>query len=158
MNMHDYIVEQINTRPELQQLLPDHAAIATELSGRKIVQFGNITTTRGAAALFPSLNGLPRALSFQLALRKLIGFATAAKQSQQLDVSLLGEAVSLQLEGFQTQGLDFAEPELRNMLDYLVSLNALSQDESNGFKSIAEQIEVITVFEVASALEGTQWH
>ena len=59
--------------------------IAEVLSlNRKIVGPGNIVTTRGAAAAFPSLRGPPSALAFQLAYRKLTVFANAASSDPRL--------------------------------------------------------------------------
>ncbi len=127
---------------ELQALVAagDFEAVATALSvdQPQVVAPGETFTVRGAAAKFPSLNGLPGALSFQLAYRKLTQFAAMASADEDLATNLLGDAITLQLDAFNRLGLDFGEPALRDMLDLIVasSQGTFTQDEAEGFKAL----------------------
>lgn len=134
-------------------------AIADVLSVGRTKFTSSTITTRGAAAEFPTLAGLPGALAFQLAYRKLIAFAAAAKASETLSTSLLGEAIELQITSFRDLGLDFSSAALRGMLDIITASGGITADEANGFKglatSAADPILEFTVRQAIFADDGT---
>ena len=156
---HQEIRDAIAASPELQAFRADgnFEGIAVSLSSAPvgIVKAGDVITTRGAAARFPPLGGLPNSLAFQLAHRKLKTWATPSVASTNLPTSLLADAILLQLAGFEDKGLDFGEPELRNMLDYLSILGVISVEEAAGFKALANAKDSpISWQQVRSAVEG----
>lgn len=115
---------------------------------------GQTITTRGAAAKFPSLGGLPRSLSFEAAMLALETFAQAGAQSSDTPTKLLARAVSRQIEGFQRLGLDFSEVELRTMLDYLTTTSpaVLTTAQAAGFKALAEVPEEVSLHDLKAAI------
>lgn len=149
------IRDAIAASPALQALAAagNTQGIADALSvGRTSLVSGTITT-RGAAALFPSLGGLPGALAFQLAHRKLVAFAATAKASATLSTSLLGEAIELQITSFRDLGLDFSSAALREMLDIIVASGGITADEAAGFKGLAVSVaDPITHERVTAAI------
>lgn len=152
------LVGRALTQGEVDQITPLVAAGSTQaiadiLSvGRTKLVSGTITT-RGAAAAYPALGGLPGALAFQLAHRKLVSFAATAKASQTLSTSLLGEAIELQITSFRDLGLDFSSPALRGMLDIIVQSGGITAEEAAGFKGLAvSQPDPITHTQVGAAL------
>ncbi len=133
--------------------------IAELLSAAKprAVVVGQTITTRGAAARFPALGGLPRSLSFEAATMALENFAAAGASSPDLLTKLLARAVTRQLEGFGRLGLDFGEPELRTMLDLLTTVPSteapvLTVAQAAGFKALAEMYVPFSVDAVSRAL------
>ncbi|MEY5100923.1 MAG: hypothetical protein RJA36_3642 [Pseudomonadota bacterium] len=134
----------------------DIAALAASVAQQapKRVVLGSSITTRGAAARFPSIGGLPPSLSFEAAMMALETFATAGAQSSDMPTKLLARAVSRQIEGFQRLGLDFGEPELRTMLDYLTTLQpaVLTTAQAAGFKALADAAEVVTPHDIKAAI------
>ena len=133
-------------------------AIAAALSAaqpKKMVA-GTITT-RGAAAAFPDLTGLGRALSFEVALSALETWRDANLTSATLPFKMLARAIKRQLESFDARGLDFSDAELRGMLDNLVKapFGVLSQAQADGFKSLAFTVDdPITDAQVEDAIKG----
>ena len=71
-----------------------------------------------------------------------------------LVTSLLGDAIKLQVQAFETLGLDFSAGALRGMLDLIASKGGLSQAEADGFKSLGELPVNITSADVGRALRG----
>lgn len=135
----------IASSSELQahQAAGNYEAIAASLTASQptSAQRGVTVSTRGAAAAFPSIAGLPGALAFQLAHRRLASFAATAKASAVLPTNLLGDAIELQLQSFRDLGLDFGQPALRDMLDFISAQpGGITPDEAAAFKALAPQV------------------
>ena len=113
--------------------------IAQKVSlNRTTLRKGLEVTTRGAAARFPAIPPLnSSALSLEFAIDKLETYVAANLGSAVIADRMLAKAINRQLTAFQTQGLDFAENELRMLLDLLATRGVISQEEADGFKSLA---------------------
>lgn len=128
-------------------------AIADILSvGRTRLVSGTITT-RGAAAAFPALGGLPGSLAFEAAMLALETFAAANVDSADIATKLTARGVRRQLAGFQELGLDFSVAALRGMLDQLAAASVLTTAQASGFKGLAPVVaDPITHTQVGAAL------
>ncbi len=137
--------------------------IAALLPSRPPKLTAGVVSTRGAAAKFPALNGLPRSYSMEVALLKLETFVATyrdaqlpAPESEGFAVAYMtkiaARAVGRKLEEFQATGLDFSEDELRDRLDDLAAQNVITAAEADGFKALALQPDPISVLDVSRAL------
>lgn len=135
----DDIRGAVQADPQLQRLARagNSAAIAAVLrhtGGQP--QTGDVITTRGAAARYPSVDGLPGPLAFEAAMLQLEGWSANHANSAELLHHLRARAISRVLEVFPTLGLDFGDPALRATLDTLVP-DVLSQAQVDAFKTLA---------------------
>jgi len=127
-------------------------ALAGALSaGRISTEAGVKIRAAEAAERYPDAGTLPGPLAFEAALVALEAFAIAKAGSATPRERFMARAIDRALVEFQSQGLDFGRPALRDMLTALVPA-VLTQAQASALLGLAERPDRITAAEVRGAL------
>lgn len=147
------IRDAIDADPALLALVPDTEALAAALSaGRKVRNPATKYTSLGMAERFPALGGLPGPLACELALQKLEGFATAARQSADPATKLLGATIARQMTHLTGGGMAIGSPAITAMLSIVVGAGALTQAEADALQDVAAVDAPVSEYEVRAAI------
>lgn len=140
------IRELVSGSAELQALLPDHAAVAAAISQNRKVLRSTFHSERGILEKYPE-----GPIAADILLSKLEAFASAGHPLS----SIVKRALKFMA---QAEGLDIGSASTQGMITQLGIGGVLTVNEANNLKNMALKPEVISSYEVAAALEGTQWH
>jgi hypothetical protein len=115
-------------------------------------------SSKGIAARYGTLNGLPGPLAAELCLQKIEGFAEAALASDNLMHQLLGAQIRRQMVHLSGSGMAVGDPALTEVLAAVVAAEGslLTQEEADALQNVARVDDPISPATVSAALNALQ--